>query len=237
MSGIFQFKQFAVDQTGCAMKINTDGVLLGTLANADQPKTILDIGTGTGVIALMLAQRFTSAQIDAVEIDGPASLTAKQNFQSSPFTDHLTVFKQDFQSYFEQQAEKKYDLIVSNPPFYLNSLESPKANKTVAKHTDAVFFEDMIVEVSQHLSDDGLCWLILPLSTAVIVKDLAFAANLFLQKVISVHSFDHSEPHREIICFGLNKCEAENSKLVIYKSVGNYSIEYKELLKPYFIAF
>ena len=89
MSGIFQFKQFSVDQTGCAMKINTDGVLLGALANADSPASILDIGTGTGVIALMLAQRFGSAQIDAVEIDEPAAQTAKQNFKNSPFEESL----------------------------------------------------------------------------------------------------------------------------------------------------
>jgi tRNA1Val (adenine37-N6)-methyltransferase len=237
MAGIFQFKQFAVNQTGCAMKINTDGVLLGALANADQPKSILDIGTGTGVIALMLAQRFISAQIDAVEIDESASLTANRNFQNSPFVDRLAIFQQGFQSYFVEQADKKYDLIVSNPPFYLNSLESPKANKTVAKHTDEEFFEDMIKGVSQHLSENGLCWLILPLSTAWLVKELTFNANMFLQKVISIHSFDHSGPHREIVSFGLNECKAESSKLVIYESVGNYSAEYKELLKPYFIAF
>ena len=237
MAGIFQFKKFAVDQTGCAMKINTDGVLLGALANADQPKSILDIGTGTGVIALMLAQRFISAQIDAVEIDESASLTANRNFRNSSFADRLAIFQQGFQSYFAEQADKKYDLIVSNPPFYLNSLESPKANKTVAKHTDKDFFEDLISGISKHLIINGLCWLILPLPTAELVKELAGEANLLLQKVISIHSFDHSEPHREIVSLGFNECKAESSKLVIYESVGNYSAEYKELLKPYFIAF
>jgi len=237
MSGIFQFKQFAVDQIGCAMKINTDGVLLGALTSADQPKTILDIGTGTGVIALMLAQRLTSAQIDAVEIDEAAAITATQNFQNSSFADRLKLYQQDFQTYFAEHSNEKYDLIVTNPPFYVNSLESPKANKTVAKHTDKAFFEELIRDISKHLTENGLCWLILPLPTAELVKKLASDNDLFLHKTISIHSFDHSEPHREILCLGLNKCEVENSKLVIYESVGNYSTEYKHLLKPYFIAF
>jgi tRNA1Val (adenine37-N6)-methyltransferase len=237
MAGIFQFKQFAVDQTGCAMKINTDGVLLGALAETCIPQYILDIGTGTGVIALMLAQRFSFAQIDAVEIDEPASLTATKNFQNSPFADRLRLFHQDFQQYLEAHSDKKYDLIISNPPFHINSLESPKANKTIAKHTDKDFFEDLITDVAQHLIESGLCWLILPLQAAELVKELAIINNLFLQRIVTVHSFEHSIPHREILCFGLNRCEAENSKLVIYESVGIYSVDYKQLLKPYFIAF
>ena len=237
MSGIFQFKQFAVDQTGCAMKINTDGVLLGALANAVNPQSISDIGTGTGVIALMLAQRFSSAHIDAVEIDESAAVTAAKNFQNSPFVDRLKVYQQDFQSYFEEHPGKKYDLIVSNPPFYLNSLESPKANKTVAKHTDKSFFEELIEGIAKYLTENGLFWLILPLPTAELVKNMATYNALFPHKAISILSFDHSEPHREILCFGLKEIEVENSKFVIYESVGNYSAEYKQLLKPYFIAF
>src|ERR1700743_597427 len=121
MKGVFHFKQFAVDQTGCAMKINTDGVLLGALTEADKPETILDIGTGTGVIALMLAQRFTDAKIDTVEIDIDTAQTAERNFKASPFADRLTVYALGFESYFEKYPEKKYDLIVSNPPFYIDS--------------------------------------------------------------------------------------------------------------------
>src|ERR1700712_4799166 len=110
---MFQFKQFSVDQTGCAMKINTDGVLLGALAAADRPKNVLDIGTGTGVIALMLAQRFTEAHIDAVEIDETAAKTAQNNFKNAVFSDKLSVFWADFSTLLAENASKKYDLIVS----------------------------------------------------------------------------------------------------------------------------
>src|ERR1700761_5120599 len=107
---MFHFKKFTVDQSGCAMKINTDGVLLGALAEADQPKTILDIGTGTGVIALMLAQRFADAQIDAVEIDPMAAQTAGSNFINSPYAERLNIYPVGFEQFFEQNPDKKYDL-------------------------------------------------------------------------------------------------------------------------------
>lgn len=237
MAGIFQFKQFAVDQTGCAMKINTDGVLLGALAEIGNPQNILDIGTGTGVIALMLAQRFSSARIDAVEIDEPASLTATKNFQNSPFADRLKLFHQDFEKYFEEHPEKKYDLIVSNPPFHINSLESPKANKTVAKHTDKVFFEGLITGVAKRLTENGLCWLILPLQAAELVKELAASNNLFLKRITTVHSFEANKPHREILVLGTNNIKLNNSKFVIYKKPKVYTEMYIAVLKDFFTIF
>src|ERR1700756_535530 len=121
---MFRFKQFSVDQAGCAMKINTDGVLLGAMAGHANPLRILDIGTGTGVIALMLAQRFGNAQIDAVEIDAIAAETAARNFQNSDFCAQLHIHPVGITDYFEANAGEKFNLIVSNPPFYINSLES-----------------------------------------------------------------------------------------------------------------
>src|ERR1700761_2572209 len=106
------------------MKINTDGVLLGAMASAGNAANILDIGTGTGVIALMLAQRFADAKIDAVEIDEMAAQTASRNFESSVFAGRLTVYPASFEKYFDEHPARKYDLIVSNPPFYIDSLKS-----------------------------------------------------------------------------------------------------------------
>lgn len=234
---MFRFKQFSVDQTGCAMKINTDGVLLGALADGDEPKSILDIGTGTGVIALMLAQRFTSAIIDGVEIDVAAAQTAGSNFENSPFADRLNVLPLPVQSFFDRYPDRKYDAIVSNPPFHLNSLESPKAGKSLAKHTGEDFFEELIVGVAKHLTKSGLCWLILPLQAAELVKELADRNGLYQQKKIAVHSFEESEPHREIVVFGFKEVSIQISKLVIYKAVNIYTEEYKLLLQPYFINF
>jgi tRNA1Val (adenine37-N6)-methyltransferase len=237
MPGIFRFKQFNLDQTGCAMKINTDGVLLGVLATVDQPKTILDIGTGTGVIALMLAQRFIDSQIEAVEIDQTAAETAQRNFEGSPFADRLSLYADSFEHYLNNHSDRKYDLIISNPPFHINSLESPGDKKSLAKHTDEQFFKNLVKSVAEHLTEQGSCWLILPLKTAELVKVIADKYGLYLNKKIAIKSFETSAPHREIVCMGWNKIPIEISSLVIYESVGNYSITYKQLLQPYFIAF
>lgn len=237
MKSIFRFKQFNVDQTGCAMKINTDGVLLGALAVADEPASILDIGTGTGVIALMLAQRYAMAKVDAVEIDTEAAKTAERNFKASVFANRLTLYADGFESYFEQYSENKYDLIVSNPPFYIDSLKSPGAKKTLAKHTDVDFFERLVGSAARHLSPDGGFWLIVPATMTDLLINLAANKFLFLQRTIGIQSYLHSEPHRVILSFGGEKSSTETSSFVIYADEGVYSAGYKELLKPYFINF
>ncbi|MGI4898266.1 MAG: tRNA1(Val) (adenine(37)-N6)-methyltransferase, partial [Janthinobacterium lividum] len=204
MSKFFQFKQFSVDQTGCAMKINTDGVVLGATASAANPKTILDIGTGTGVIALMLAQRFPETKIDAVEIDSNSAKTAEQNFKNSKFTAQLTLHETDITDFWLQKQHPFYDLIVSNPPFYLDTLTSPKENKTLAKHAVPKFFENLLENIPDHLSPEGSFWLILPPKTASLVKNLA-QEILFLQVKISVFSYADDLPHRYLLAFGLNQ--------------------------------
>ncbi len=234
---MFQFKQFNVDQTGCAMKINTDGVLLGAITGADKPATILDIGTGTGVIALMLAQRFIEAEIDAVEIDMDAAKTAEMNFKGSPFVDRMNVYPFSFETYFDQFPEKKYDLIVSNPPFHIRSLKSPGAKKALAKHTDVDFFEKLIKSIANNLSPPGNCRLILPVTLTDVIIELGENYSLYPQKIINVHSYTHLEAHRVIMCFSFNKVLVQITKFTIYKSVGVYSEEYQKLLRPYFIAF
>lgn len=234
---MFRFKQFNVDQTGCAMKINTDGVLLGAVATGPNPARILDIGTGTGVIALMLAQRYREAQIDAVEIDTAAAQTAATNFENSPFSEKLKVFTSDIADFFEDHKQDKYDLIVSNPPFYINALESPKAKRSLAKHANIDFFDRLMKDMACHLSPDGLCWMILPVQTAVFIKDLAKQNGLYVQKTVTVHSFEDSEPHRNIVCLGRNNMASETTNLVIYSSNGVYTSAYNALLQPYFINF
>lgn len=233
---MFQFKQFAVDQTNCAMKINTDGVLLGALATANDPLNILDIGTGTGVIALMLAQRFAAAMIDAVEIDEQAAQTAKSNFNNSAFANRLKLYAQSFEEYLNH-TPKKYDLIVSNPPFYINSLESPQAKKNTAKHADSSFFEDMLKAVASHLTNTGVCWLILPLDTAELVKSIAKENSLYLQKTINIRSYPDSKPHREMLVLGLEDVKVKDKEFIIYQQEKAYSEEYQNTLKDFFTIF
>ncbi|HVW97686.1 MAG TPA: methyltransferase [Mucilaginibacter sp.] len=238
MSGLFRFKQFSVDQTSCAMKINTDGVLLGAIAGEGSPVSVLDIGTGTGVIALMLAQRFKGAMIDAVEIDVRAAETAAFNFRNSPFKERLKIYPMSFAGFCDDHSEKRYDLIVSNPPFYINSLESPESKRTLAKHSASGFFEELITGVSVMLSESGKCWLILPPKTATDVKPMAAVNGLYLHQQINIKSFAGSKPHREILCMGFNDPSGMKAQeFVIYDSPGVYTAAYKELLAPYFLNF
>jgi len=234
---MFHFKQFSVDQSGCAMKINTDGVLLGAITQADSPETILDIGTGTGVIALMLAQRFTNAQIDAVEIDESAAQTAERNFKASPFADRLNLYPTGFEHYFKEYSDKKYDLIVSNPPFYIGSLKSPGAKKALAKHADLDFFERLISKISVSLSPVGLCWLVMPMSLSEWIIGYAAISGLYLQDILAVRSYPESRPHRIILNLSSAEALFVAGEITIYKSKGLYSEGYKELLQPYFLAF
>ncbi|WP_295794000.1 methyltransferase [Mucilaginibacter sp.] len=219
------------------MKINTDGVLLGAMVLAENPSSILDIGTGTGVIALMLAQRFGNARVDAVEIDVSAAKTAAGNFANSVFNNRMTVFPTSIQVFFEEHPGNKYDIIVSNPPFFINSLESPKAKTALAKHTDADFFESLMQSVAGHLSPNGVCWLILPVQTVALIKSLAIQNRMCLQKEMRIRSFEHSEPHREIVCFGFEEKTTEITNITIYETAGVYTGEYKILLQPFFLNY
>jgi tRNA1Val (adenine37-N6)-methyltransferase len=233
---IFRFKQFEVNQSGCAMKVNTDGVLLGALVNG-KAETVLDIGTGTGVIALMLAQRFPEAIIDAVELDNSAAQTAEGNFSHSPFTARLQMDPLSFQAYLAAHPEQQFDLIVSNPPFYIQSLPSPGAQKSMAKHADDDFFEQLISNCARHLSENGSLWLILPLSTAALVKQLASLHELYVQQIISIQSYPHTAPHREILAFGQHQTETKEQRLIIYDAPKIYSDAYRSLLKGFLTIF
>jgi len=188
------------------MKINTDGVLIGALLDAENPDNILDIGTGTGVIALMLAQRFGGATINAVEIDESAAQTAQANFSNSPFADRLRVYAKGFVQYFDADP-RKYDLVVSNPPFYINSLASPGAGKNLAKHANAGFFEALIKVIPTRLSTKGAFWLILPLPTAQLLK------------------------------FGLQQTNITQTEFVIYIEPKQYSGQYRIALQDFFTIF
>ena len=237
MFGTFHFKQFSVDQAGCAMKINTDGVLLGALAGIDEPENILDIGTGTGVIAMMLAQKFKKAQIDAVEIDAEAAKTAGRNFNNSSFAARLGIYPVSFDQFLEQYPDKKYDLIVSNPPFYINSLKSPQANINTAKHADEGFFKRLLLAVSSRLGPRGICWLILPVDTSLMVKEIALNNPLYVKRVISIFSYPQSQPHREILALTLDETKTDDHKFIIYNTEKQYSPEYEALLKDYLTIF
>ncbi|MGX5691135.1 tRNA1(Val) (adenine(37)-N6)-methyltransferase [Arcticibacter tournemirensis] len=235
---VFQFKQFEVDQANCGMKINTDGVLLGALIKPDYPETVLDIGTGTGVIALMLAQRFPAAKVDAVEIDAHAAETAFANFSSSPFAERLRLCAGSFQDYLRKDLPVKYDLIVSNPPFFLNSIKNADLRKQTARHTDHTFFTDLMELAAESLSANGALSLILPPATVQVAVFNAREAGLFLLNELDISSFPSMAPHRKIVTFGRSSNTAfSTGSFAIYECEKHYSQQYRETLKDFFTIF
>lgn len=230
----FKFKQFEIDQSGCAMRINTDGVLLGAVATKKNATRILDIGTGTGVIALMLAQRFPEAFVDAVEIDESAALAAAKNAERAVFSSRLKVVHTAIENY---DAEVQYDLIVSNPPFFVNDLKNPEYRKGVARHADSLFFKDMLHRVSLLLSRDGRFWFILPVKQAENTIRIAADYGLSPVEVLHLHSDENKDEFRQIVCLDYSGDPVKHQKFYIYADRGIYTDAYKLLLKDFFLAF
>lgn len=217
------------------MRINTDGVLLAVMADAARDDGILDVGTGTGVIALMLAQRFPEAQVFGVEIDESSADTARKNAEASPFSDRVEVHHTAFQRF---KPKKPLDLIVSNPPFYVDALHNPDARKQQARHADRVFFDELLHYADQNLTKCGAIELILPPSLAEEVEQRAALLGFQLIRKISIHSFEDSPSIRSIVRF--SKIVTGKAKLydfIIYQSKGVYSEAYRKLLQPFFLAY
>ncbi|HUH33012.1 MAG TPA: methyltransferase [Daejeonella sp.] len=219
------------------MKVNTDGVLLAVMADPVMPRTILDIGTGTGVIALIMAQRFSSATIMAVEIDENAASTARRNFSDSVFNSRLQVDHTSIENYFAENDSAKFDLIISNPPFFIGSLKSDDPLKTMARHTDQLFFESLLHNAVLHLEKNGSIDMILPVILSEIAQVLASKAGLYLQKKICISSFADSIPHRHVLSWGLTFQQVEEKDFVIYSRPKEYSAEYRSILKEFFTIF
>jgi tRNA1Val (adenine37-N6)-methyltransferase len=234
MKNIFRFKQFEVDQSGCAMKINTDGVLLGAIVVHKNPKKILDIGTGTGVIALMLAQRFANAQVDAVEIDEQASATARRNFDNSVFSKRLLVSNVAIEHYVNAE---KFDLIATNPPFFVNDYKNAEPKKEIARHASDTFFESLINKVNELLSDDGCFWFVLPIKQTEDLLRKAEKLGMYPQKVIKLHSDASKAEFRKIVCLGRGRTDLVEEDFIIYESERKYTKGYELLLKDFFLAY
>jgi len=235
---VFHFKQFVINQENCPMKINTDGVLLGALADVKDAKRICDIGTGTGVIALMLAQRNHHCKIDAIDIDFKAVDTATLNFNNSLFHEQLKCHHHNFIEFFEMHPANKYDLIVSNPPFFVNSLHSPSKSKTLARHTNKDFFVDILRISALHLTENGVLQLVVPLDISMLLKNLAADYHLYNTECIEMKSFEGKNTFRQILKFERNNLKPlKISDFIIYEKEGEHSLQYIETLRNFFTIF
>ena len=232
----FQFKQFRIIQEKAAMKVGTDAVLLGAWADAANAKNILDVGTGTGIIALMMAQR-SVAQITAVEIEKQAAGEAAENAQHSPWSNRISVKNISFQD-FTENTNQKYDCIVSNPPFFCNNIKSADKNLALARHNDLLSLTDLADGASKLLSDEGKLSLILPVESAS--KFIKLANQLKFHNIRQTevrHTFEN-KAHRFLLEFSKSFSGLNKTALNIYNETGrDYTPEYKNLTRDFYLKF
>ena len=233
---VFQFKQFSVNQDQTAMKIGTDGVLLGAWTPIENnPKAILDIGTGTGIIALMLAQRSNAEQIDALEIDESAYEQAVENFENSPWGDRLFCFHAGLDE-FVDDPEDEYDLIVSNPPFFSEDYRSENEQRDLARFQEAMPFEELVEAADLLLSENGIFSVIIPFNEEDRFIELCAEFELFPIKVTRVKGASNTKIIRSLLAFKRYELAVLTAdELVIEISRHEYTPEYISLTKDFYL--
>jgi len=240
----FKFKQFTIEQDRCAMKIGTDGVLLGAWVSIkNNPFSILDIGAGTGIIALQLAQRSNAEMVDAIEIDENAYEQCVDNFENSPWGDRLFCYHASLEEFVEE-IEEKYDIIISNPPFYsppLPSASPPKGEKIIstsrelARFNDALPFDELIESASLLLSDEGIFAVIIPRKEEENFIAMASEVNLFPNRICRVRGTETSEEKRSMLEFSFEKISPKIENLTIETSRHIYTEEYQNLVQDFYL--
>lgn len=227
----FRFKQFFIQDDRCAMKVGTDGVLLGCWA--PKGSRILDVGTGSGLIARMLMQRCPEAEVEGIDIDAAAVEQAKENGVRA-YCSSL----QDWQNDQSQITKHKYDLIVSNPPYFQNSLKNPDKGRQAARHTDTLSYEELIVHSARLLKENGQLALILPAEAETEIRQLAGAAGLYLTHVTRVYSKETKPVRRVLLLFEMSRSrdlEITTDVLVLEDEKGGRSAAYSELCKDFYL--
>ena len=247
-SPCFRFKQFTVWHDRCAMKVGTDGVLLGAWCPLDSQASsskslksskgfkVLDIGTGSGLIALMLAQRLPQAQITAIDIDNGAVEQAKYNFSISPWADRLQCHQQALQ---EVEGKSIYDLIVSNPPYFQASLKNPDSQRAMARHTDTLSYDELLANSARLLKEEGRLALVLPIEAEQQIIALAQAYALYPTHITHVYPKPGKAAKRLLIAFSLlpiaNSTSPIANSLTLESETAPRSEEYKELTKDFYL--
>lgn len=231
----FKFKQFTIQQDKTAMKVGTDGVLLGAWVSIESnPFSILDIGTGTGLIALMLAQKSNAEIIDAIELNSDAYEQTVANFEESDWGDRLFCYHASFQEFVEE-IDDKYDLIISNPPFYTSTYKKLEKDRAMARHTETLTYSDLLKGVSKLLTENGSCAFIIPFSEAINFINIAAEFKLFPNRITNVKGTETSEFKRSLLQFSFEEKPIEKSKLIIEIERHVYTKDYIELVQEFYL--
>ena len=228
----FAFKQFTIHHDRCAMKVGTDGVLLGAWVNLSNSHRILDIGTGTGLIALMMAQRCNDSNITAIDIDTEAVSQANENIQASPWKDRVIAIQQDIRSF---HPNKSFDTIVSNPPYFINSLKSSDTQRNTARHTDTLSAEDLIRKTADLLTEDGYFSIILPTEQIEELIQISERVGLYPSRRTHVITRPGLMPKRTLMEFCKRETPFPTNQLVIELDRHVYSEEYIALTRDFYL--
>lgn len=230
----FQFKQFLIEQDNCAMKVGTDSVLLAALTAVNNIKNALDIGTGTGILALMLTQKNSAIQFDAIEIDELAFLQASNNFSKSKFSNQI---KPHFVALQQFVANKQYDLIITNPPYFISKSNYSIADlqRAKARHDNDLTFEELIDCVQKIMNPKGIFKLILPVHESAILKKLALQKGLFCSESVFIKPKPSKPSNRVVMSFITQNITETESEFIIYNEDNTQTEAYKNLTSDYYL--
>lgn len=228
----FQFKQFTIHQDRCAMKVGTDAVLLGAWVRTAPATRVLDVGTGTGVLALMLAQRST-ATIDALELDADAALQARENVLNSPWNNRVRIITADARTW---SNEHPYELMVSNPPFFRQSLKAPTLHRSQARHDDTLNWEQLVHLADRQLASDGRFALILPVESEGVFEALCWQRGLYLQRHCAVSTREGAPPKRLLMEFSRNQGLVEYSFLALQAATHKRTEAFSTLTADFYLC-
>lgn len=229
----FSFKQFTVYHDKCAMKTGTDAVILGAYAVCKAGNaSILDVGAGSGIISLMMAQRFPDAHITAIEIEENAARQAKENVERSPWPERIEVVCGDFKKFDSQES---FDLIVSNPPYFNNSLQSGNCEKNMARHTIELSFNNLTEKASSLMNNESRLVVIIPSEAESSFADAAISSGLMLHERLKIFT-KNGQPHKRVILtFGKNTMPYKESSLIMRDENNNFSEQYRKLTKDFYL--
>lgn len=235
MNKPFKFKKFTINQDRCAMKIGTDGVLIGAWTSLDNnPFSVLDIGAGTGVLSLMIAQRSNAQNIEAIEIDADAYEQCSENFEQSSWNDRLFCYHASLLEFVEE-VDDTFDLIICNPPFYSEDYKTKNEARDIARFNDAMPFEHLIFAVANLLSEDGIFSVIIPFKEENVFIDLASKVELFPNRILQVKGNPNSEIKRSLIEFSFKETKTQISELTIETERHQYTEDYTNLTKDFYL--
>jgi len=217
------------------MKIGTDGVLLGAWTSVQDAYSILDIGAGTGILALMLAQRSDAEQIDALEIDEDAYEQCVDNFENSSWADRLFCYHAALDEFTEEMEDEKYDLIISNPPFYTEDYKSGDTARNMARFADSLPFEELINFASELLSDEGSFAVIIPYSEEKYFLKLSEKVNLFPNRITRVRGTENTPLKRSLLQLSFTEKPFSSNELILEVSRHQYTKDYQKMVAPFYL--